>query len=97
MYIYRLLNSSFLTMGLQMLYQDKDLPEDSDKSCEDFYDGEILDEMTTNRGEVKLRAAISFNDRNQSFNGRNQSFNGRNLSFNGRSHNFKVKSHSFNR
>ncbi|KAJ1438272.1 Bicarbonate transporter, C-terminal [Sesbania bispinosa] len=28
---------------------------DSDKSSEDYYDAEILDEMTTHRGELKLR------------------------------------------
>ncbi|XP_020205446.1 probable boron transporter 7 [Cajanus cajan] len=41
---------------------------DSDESSEDFYDAEILDEMTTNRGELKLRSVSSFNDRNHSFN-----------------------------
>ncbi|XP_061346275.1 probable boron transporter 7 [Gastrolobium bilobum] len=39
---------------------------DTDGSSEDFYDAEILDEMTTNRGELKLRT-VSFNDRNLSF------------------------------
>ncbi|KAF7830259.1 putative boron transporter 7 [Senna tora] len=38
-------------------FVDKDSSDgDSDDSPEDFYDAEILDEMTTNRGEVKLRA-----------------------------------------
>ncbi|RDX61435.1 putative boron transporter 7, partial [Mucuna pruriens] len=40
---------------------------DTDGSSDDFYDAEILDEMTTNRGELKLRAVSSFNDRNYSF------------------------------
>lgn len=33
----------------------------SDESSEDFYDAEILDEITTNRGEFKLRT-MSFNE-----------------------------------
>ena len=33
----------------------------SDESTEDFYDAEILDEITTNRGEFKLRT-VSFNE-----------------------------------
>ncbi|CAL5205047.1 unnamed protein product [Lathyrus oleraceus] len=47
---------------------------DTEGSSEDYYDAEILDEMTTSRGELKLRA-VSFNDRNRSnsFNDRNQS------------------------
>ena len=32
-----------------------------DESREDFYDAEILDEFTTNRGEFKLRT-VSFNE-----------------------------------
>lgn len=39
-------------------------PHNADGSSDDYYDEEILDEMTTNRGELKLRT-ISFNDRNQ--------------------------------
>ncbi|KAJ6373093.1 hypothetical protein OIU76_027432 [Salix suchowensis] len=35
---------------------------DSEESEDDFYDAEILDEMTTNRGELKLRT-LSFNIR----------------------------------
>lgn len=34
---------------------------DSEKSEDDFYDAEILDEMTTNRGELKLRT-LSFKE-----------------------------------
>jgi len=68
--------------------QDRE-PRDSDTdgSSEDYYDAEILDEMTTNRGELKLRT-VSFNDRNRS-----NSFNDRNNSnsFNDRNH-----SNSFN-
>ncbi|KAJ6434969.1 hypothetical protein OIU84_000253 [Salix udensis] len=37
-------------------------PEDSEESEDDFYDAEILDELTTNRGELKLRT-LSFNIR----------------------------------
>ncbi|CAJ1973746.1 unnamed protein product [Sphenostylis stenocarpa] len=47
--------------------RDKETDTDTDGSSEDFYDAEILDEMTTNRGEVKLRTTSSFSDRNQSF------------------------------
>ncbi|KAJ6758546.1 ANION EXCHANGE PROTEIN [Salix koriyanagi] len=37
---------------------------DSEESEDDFYDAEILDEMTTNRGELKLRT-LSFNIRQE--------------------------------
>ncbi|KAL5190076.1 Boron transporter 4 [Glycine soja] len=47
--------------------RDKEPDTDTDGSSEDFYDAEILDEMTTNRGELKLRTVSSFNDRNHSF------------------------------
>lgn len=50
-----------------MFNQDKEPDTDTDGSSEDFYDAEILDEMTTNRGELKLRTVSSFNDRNHSF------------------------------
>ena len=61
--------------GCSMSLRDKDSHDgDTDGSSEDYYDAEILDEMTTSRGELKLRA-ISFNGRNHSFNGRNHSFN----------------------
>ncbi|XP_027190827.1 probable boron transporter 7 isoform X2 [Cicer arietinum] len=52
--------------ALSMSFKDKE-PHDSDTdgSSEDYYDAEILDEMTTNRGELKLRT-VSFNDRNHS-------------------------------
>ncbi|XP_027333119.1 probable boron transporter 7 [Abrus precatorius] len=39
---------------------------DSEKSSEDYYDAEILDEMTTNRGELKLRAVSRNNSRSLS-------------------------------
>nr|KYP36569.1 Boron transporter-like protein 2 [Cajanus cajan] len=56
-------------MELKMFNQEKEQNgSDSDESSEDFYDAEILDEMTTNRGELKLRSVSSFNDRNHSFN-----------------------------
>ncbi|KAI4316291.1 hypothetical protein L6164_024285 [Bauhinia variegata] len=52
---------------LNMSLVDKETPDiDSDESSEDYYDAEILDEMTTNRGELKHRN-LSFNDRNVSF------------------------------
>ncbi|XP_054797165.1 probable boron transporter 7 isoform X2 [Prosopis cineraria] len=68
---------------------------DNDKDSEDIYDAEMLDEMTTSRGEVKLRT-VSFNGRNLSFNGRNLSFNGRNHSFNDRNLSFNSRNQSFN-
>lgn len=68
---------------------------DTDGSSEDYYDAEILDEMTTNRGELKLRTVSSFNDRNLSFNDRNHSFNERNHSFNDRNHSFNDRNQSF--
>lgn len=44
--------------------QEKELPDsDSEESLEEFYDAEILDEMTTNRGEVKLRTVNCSEDR----------------------------------
>lgn len=49
-------SASFLTWDLIMFDQEKD--SDGGES-EDDYDAEILDEMTTNRGELKLRT-ISF-------------------------------------
>ncbi|KAK7351401.1 hypothetical protein VNO77_10834 [Canavalia gladiata] len=45
---------------------------DIDGTSEDYSDAEILDEMTTSRGELKLRT-VSFNDRNH--NGSSNSFN----------------------
>lgn len=45
--------------------QGKELPDsgsEAGESSEEFYDSEILDKMTTNRGEVKLRT-VSFNER----------------------------------
>ncbi|TKY74700.1 Boron transporter 4 [Spatholobus suberectus] len=48
--------------------RDKEPPDtDTEGSSEDYYDAEILDERTTSRGELKLRAVSSFNDRNHSF------------------------------
>ncbi|KAG2700056.1 hypothetical protein I3760_07G216000 [Carya illinoinensis] len=42
--------------------QEKDLPDSvSEESSLGFHDAEILDELTTNRGEVKLRT-VSWND-----------------------------------
>lgn len=43
--------------------QDKMLPDSvgGDNSDEDFYDAEVLDEMTTRRGELKLRT-VSFKE-----------------------------------
>lgn len=44
--------------------QDKELPDsDNEESLEEFYDAEILDEMTTHRGEVKLRTLNCSEDR----------------------------------
>ncbi|KAL1301005.1 hypothetical protein HN51_045625 [Arachis hypogaea] len=89
--------------SLSMSLQDKE-PGNSDESVEDYCDAEILDEMTTSRGELKLRA-VSFNDGNsnndgdRSFNVRNRSFNVRNRrSFNARyRHSFNDRYlHSFN-
>ncbi|KAK2446071.1 HCO3- transporter family [Trifolium repens] len=47
---------------------------DADGSSNDYYDAELLDEMTTSRGELKLRT-VSTNDRNRStsFSDRNRS------------------------
>ncbi|RYR44525.1 hypothetical protein Ahy_A08g040848 isoform B [Arachis hypogaea] len=81
--------------SLSMSLQDKE-PGDSDESVEDYCDAEILDEMTTSRGELKLRA-VSFNDGNSNNDG-NRSFNVRNRSFNvrnRRSFNARYR-HSFN-
>jgi len=46
-----------------MFDQDKDVPTstDNNSSEEDYYDAEILDEMTTNRGELKFRT-VNQND-----------------------------------
>ncbi|KAF5726226.1 hypothetical protein HS088_TW23G00968 [Tripterygium wilfordii] len=42
--------------------RDKDTPDARIEASEDeFYDAEILDEMTTHRGELKLRT-LSFNE-----------------------------------
>lgn len=42
--------------------QEREPPDSgSEDSTEDFYDAEILDEITTNRGEFKLRT-VSFNE-----------------------------------
>lgn len=44
--------------------QGKEVPDsgsEAGESSEEFYDSEILDKMTTNRGEVKLRT-VSFNE-----------------------------------
>lgn len=45
--------------------QGKELPghsgSEAGESSEEFYDPEILDKMTTNRGEVKLRT-VSFSE-----------------------------------
>lgn len=46
------------------LVQERAPPEDSEESEDDFYDAEILDELTTNRGELKLRT-LSFNIRQE--------------------------------
>jgi hypothetical protein len=44
--------------------QEKELPDsNSEESLEEFYDAEILDELTTNRGEVKLRTVNCSEDR----------------------------------
>lgn len=49
-----------------MFDQDNEpLLGDMDVNSEDYYGAEILDEMTTSRGEFKLRS-ISIRDRNQS-------------------------------
>ncbi|KAG4389319.1 hypothetical protein AAZX31_06G068100 [Glycine max] len=45
--------------------RDKEPDTDTDGSSEDFYDAEILDEMTTNRGELKLRTVSSFSEDRQ--------------------------------
>ena len=57
-------------MFLKMFGQDKEANNDDSESTADYYDAEILDEMTTHRGELKLRT-VSFNDRNSD---RNPSF-----------------------
>ncbi|KAK3212502.1 hypothetical protein Dsin_017208 [Dipteronia sinensis] len=42
--------------------QEKDFPNhDGQDNGDEFYDAEILDEMTTSRGELKLRT-VSFNE-----------------------------------
>ncbi|GFP93753.1 boron transporter 4 [Phtheirospermum japonicum] len=51
---------------------------DGDESVPDVSSAEILDEMTTRRGELKHRS-VSFNDRHSSFNDRHSSFNDRQL------------------
>lgn len=58
---------AFQLMNWKSFYQDKEPDGDTEGSSEDFYDAEILDEMTTNRGELKLRTVSNFHDRNQSF------------------------------
>lgn len=62
-----------------MLEQDI-RPSDSgdEDSEEDFYDAEILDEMTTSRGELKLRT-VSFKEE-MLFRVRNQNFHSMNVS-----------------
>ncbi|ESW09046.1 hypothetical protein PHAVU_009G095800 [Phaseolus vulgaris] len=45
---------------------DKKPDTDSEGSSEDFYDAEILDEMTTNRGELKVITISNLHERNQS-------------------------------
>jgi hypothetical protein len=57
---------------------------DTDGSSNDYYDAELLDEMTTSRGELKLRT-VSTNDRNRStsFSDRNRSTS---TSFSDRNH-----------
>jgi hypothetical protein len=55
---------------LLMFDQEKDSLASSDShdtSEEDYYDAEILDEMTTFRGELKFRT-INQNDNNRSLN-----------------------------
>lgn len=46
-----------------MFDQEKDVrtSTDNDTSEEDYYDAELLDEMTTNRGELKCRT-VNQND-----------------------------------
>ena len=46
-----------------MSAQDKEIRPDSiaGESNEEYYDAEILDEMTTHRGELKLRT-VSYNE-----------------------------------
>ncbi|XP_015885897.2 boron transporter 4 [Ziziphus jujuba] len=43
---------------------ERDLPDaDNDNTAEDIYDAEVLDEMTTSRGELKLRTVSHNEDR----------------------------------
>ncbi|KAJ1410985.1 Bicarbonate transporter, C-terminal [Sesbania bispinosa] len=49
--------------GAPSLRDKEQRDSDTDGSSEDYYDAEILDEMTTSRGELKLRN-VSFNERN---------------------------------
>ncbi|GKV42072.1 hypothetical protein SLEP1_g49519 [Rubroshorea leprosula] len=47
----------------QSLCRDREQPESGCHGTEDdFYDAEILDEMTTHRGELKLRSNVSFKE-----------------------------------
>ena len=77
---------SFRTRSLSLKDRDTtDADTDEDGSV-DLSAAEILDEMTTRRGELKHRT-VSFNDRQVSFNGRQVSFNDRQVSFNDRQQN----------
>lgn len=49
-------------MGVEICEQEREeAVPGSQGTDEDFFDAEILDEMTTNRGELKLRT-VSFNE-----------------------------------
>jgi len=62
-----LLYSKLFSLGTENLfYQDKKPDTHSEGSSEDFYDAEILDEMTTNRGELKVITISNLHERNQS-------------------------------
>ena len=56
-----ILNANFLTNISKMFDQDKDPDDDDDDDDDD--NAEILDEMTTHRGELKLRTVSRRNSR----------------------------------
>lgn len=64
-----ILNPCFL-INLQNFIQEKESndPDSDDMSSEDYYDAEILDKMTTNRGELKLRTVSRNNSKSFSYN-----------------------------
>ncbi|KAH6757581.1 hypothetical protein C2S51_038729 [Perilla frutescens var. frutescens] len=60
-----IIGRSFRSRSLSISIKDREMPDtDTDGSSPDVSSAEILDEMTTRRGELKHRS-VSFNDRQQ--------------------------------